>query len=150
MQRASKAPLLHMCNDHAHCNVKWCAKLQADKQGKPYENKQDLQLQNAIDKKVYDDLKSVVNLFSEPKVLSKSLHPYNSQINEALNKAQTMLTPKHINFSLTQALISHQNLHFSNLYAIILCYSQCFHSRGWSLMKPQRQKLLVRLNKTMF
>ena len=65
MRNASKAPLLHLCNNHDYCNGEWCGQKRALEKGKTFRNdnisKTYLNLNNNVDCQVYDTILHIVN-----------------------------------------------------------------------------------------
>ena len=92
MIRAAKAPLDHIFNDHKYCGD-WCLAVKAKKQGKIYNNPRGW-LCKEKNKKEYNQIHEIVSKYGDRFFLKQSLHPFDTQTNEALNQAQACLTPK--------------------------------------------------------
>ena len=94
MRHASKAPLLHLFNDHSHCNESWCLAKVAEREGKVYVSKDGPYLDKEINKTEYEQLKAVCDRFSTDERLMESLHSGDTQANESLNMSLTFFAPK--------------------------------------------------------
>ena len=91
----ARAILEHMFNNHVYCNSQWCLALRAQEEGKTYLNPSGwLSCSDDVGKKIYDQLKEVVNMYGNKFYLRQSMHGFSTQTNEALNQSQVMLTPK--------------------------------------------------------
>ena len=91
----AQAVLEHMFNNHTHCNSQWCLALRAQEEGKQYTHPSGWLSHNVPEeKKIYTQLKEIVDVYGGEFYLWQSMHPFNTQTNEALNQAQAMLTPK--------------------------------------------------------
>jgi len=56
-----------------------------------------LDLNNNVDRQVYDDILHIVKQFSTDKMLIESMHKGNTQANESLNNRLSYFAPKNIN-----------------------------------------------------
>ena len=109
----AKAVLEHMFNNHQYCNPQWCLALRAKDDEKTYIHPSGwLSCDDARQKKIYDQVKVVVDKYGGEFYLRQSMHPFNTDINEALNRAQAMLTPK--------AKVFHESLSFHYRHAIVV------------------------------
>ena len=94
-----------------------------------------MDLTNAIDLEVFCQLREIIELFSSEEVLKESQHPFNSQTNEALNKSQSMVTPKVICFSKSKVLIYHNALIVSiHNWGYVRFYKYLFQSLGLDML----------------
>ena len=100
------AALEHEFNNHHFCSSKWCkyvshpevkwTKINIESGGK-LKNKED-------NKEMYEMVKNVHDLFLTDKNLLMLNHEYDSQKNEALNKAFSKVAPKNMVFSKSWSL----------------------------------------------
>ena len=109
MRNASQAPLNHLCNNHDYCNSEWCGQKKALEQGKIFRNDNDsksyLDLNNNVDRQVYDDILHIVKQFSTDKMLIESMHKGNTQANESLNNRLSYFAPKNINYARSSSFL---------------------------------------------
>ena len=95
IMRLSKAPLEHCFNNHEFCSKTWCYKLQADEKGIEYyppENRPFYDM--IIDAGMYQQLKECFEPFATEKSIRESLHPFETNLNEALMNAIQRTCPK--------------------------------------------------------
>ena len=90
----AKAVLEHMYDNHQYCNSQWCLALKAKEDGKSYAHPSGwLSCDVDREKKIYDQVKGVVDVYGGEFYMLQSMHQFTTQTNEALNQAQAMLTP---------------------------------------------------------
>ena len=104
--RAMDAAFHHHFNSHENCG-NWCPFVKYPKEEwdqvnrEKYHNK----LRNKdIDKTIYDEAKAIHDIFTSDINLDMMNHEFDSQENEALNKANTKLAPKNMVFSRSRSL----------------------------------------------
>ena len=102
----SQAPLEHMFDNHEHCDQQWCLKKRAAKEGKQYNDAEGEFRCKKAHKELYELLKRTLAQFQTEERLSESLHPFDTQMNEALNNSIAYLCPKNKTFSSTTSLRS--------------------------------------------
>ena len=119
---AAKAPLEHLFGNHAHCSDDWCLTLKAQKVGKTYTHPDRFCTHDTPEgEKMYNDLFAITNKYGSKFFLRQSMHPFNTQTNEALNHSQACLTPKSKAF--------HESRAFHYRHAI------CIGSHNWGVFK---------------
>jgi len=100
-----KAALEHHFDNHIYCNPSWCH-FREDSE-KISDNTVRAKLRNLSDpvnKAIYDEVKKIHDKHTVHENLLMLMHPYDSQKNEALNRAFMKLAPKSIVFSKTFSL----------------------------------------------
>ena len=157
MRNASKAPLQHLCNNHDYCNSEWCGQKKAFEKGKVFRNdnvsKTYLDLNNNVDRQVYDDILHITKQFSTDKMLLESLHQGNTQANESLNNSLSYFAPKNINYARSSSFINRVSVNGGiQIYGYLLFFSNVFDELGVNfsnsiciyLSKKDKKKGIVR------
>ena len=109
----AKAVLEHMFDNHLYCSSTWCLALRAKEDGKSYNHPSGwLSCKNERDQKIYQQLNAIVSLYGNEFYLNQSMHPFDTQTNEAMMQAQAMLTPK--------AKVFHESRSFHYRHAIVV------------------------------
>jgi len=102
---AMKAALEHHFDNHEYCNPSWChfredsVRKSDDTIRAKLRNKS-----NPENKKMYDEVKKIYDANTTHENLLMLMHPYDSQKNEAINRAFLKQAPKSIVFSKTFSL----------------------------------------------
>lgn len=115
MKNAVWATFLHKAStdanpQHSFCDESWCKFKQAQKENKPYTQK------NALDKAVIEVIKPTFRDLAESALLEKCLHGRTLNINESFNSVVWTRVPK-VNFVGIQTL----NL---GTYDAVICYNE--------------------------
>ena len=101
---ASKAVVEHLFNEHMYCDVKWCKPKQQMGKEKKEEGSQSFYRCKKKDKKLYHQLLKVYEPFTTAKRLQESLHPFDTQGNEAMNASISKYAPKTKTYGMTISL----------------------------------------------
>ena len=120
---AAKAPLHHTFNDHRFCGD-WCLAIKAQKEKKVFINPRGwLSRDTEEGKKLFEQIQEITTKYGSEFYLRQSLHPFDTQTNEALNYSQSCLTPK--------CKVFHTSKAFHYRHAITVgCHNWGFRSFG--------------------
>ena len=122
---SSQAPLEHIFDNHQFCEPKWCLKLKAQQEGKPYNHPEQFLDKSTEDgAKMYEDLSKITLKYGAAAYLIQSKHNFSTQINKSLNQAQACLTPKNKSF--------HESKSFHHRHAIVIGTHNWGHCRYWT------------------
>jgi len=103
--KAMAAALEHHFDNHEFCNPTWCQFREDSARIADPEKRIKLRNKENLDnKEMYDAVKIIHDENTTPANLRMLMHPYDSQKNEALNRAFTKVAPKNIVFSKTYTL----------------------------------------------
>ena len=109
----ANAPLEHLFNNHEYCSPDWCDALKARKEGRVYIHPEGYCNKNTeTGAKMYSQLAAITKKYGTASYLRQSMHPFNTQSNEALNFSQACLTPKSKSF--------HESFTFHHRHAIVV------------------------------
>ena len=109
--KALKAAFDHHFDMHGNCNPSWCNFRMDSRRKSPDSIRSKFRsLKNPINKKIYDELKVIHDNYTSRENLLMMMHPFDSQKNEALNRAFTKHSPKNIVFSKTYSLFDRHSL----------------------------------------
>jgi len=103
---AMNAGLYHQFNDHVHCSGEWCKYVHISPElwNEGNENNNNKLRNKVFDELIWNEAKAIHDLFVTDKNLEMLNHEFDSQKNEALNKAFTKVAPKNMVFSKTHSL----------------------------------------------
>jgi len=103
---AMNAGLYHQFNDHVHCSGEWCKYVHIDPNlwNEVNENNNNKLRNKVADEMIWKEAKAIHDLFVTDENLAMLNHEFDSQKNEALNKAFTKVTPKNMVFSKSHSL----------------------------------------------
>ena len=154
MRNASQAPLNHLCNNHNYCNSEWCGQKKALEQGKIFRNDNDsksyLDLNNDVDRQVYDDILHIVKQFSTDKMLIESMHKGNTQANESLNNILSYFAPKNINYARSSSFLYRVSINGGiQIDGYFQSFLNVFYELGISLRGCKRKQKFVKDEKMM-
>ena len=106
MKRACKAPVEHMFNNHEFCSSQWCMKLRAKEEKKTYVEKEGEFHCKEKEKGLYNLILKSVSKYQQDNRLLESLHPFDTQTNEAINNQIAYVVPKNKTFSASDSLLN--------------------------------------------
>jgi len=103
---AMNAGLYHQFNDHVHCSGEWCKYVHIDQSlwNEVNENNNNKLRNKVADEMIWNEAKAIHDLFVTDENLAMLNHEFDSQKNEALNKAFTKVAPKNMVFSKSHLL----------------------------------------------
>jgi hypothetical protein len=115
----------HLFDNHEFCDEKWCPK----KQGKNMEKgRYRCKEKNA---KLYAQLTDIAAPYMTEKMLAEANHPYDTQMNEALNNSVAKLAPKNKVFGTSMSLTSRIAVVAGiQIYGWLVFYSKVFAKLG--------------------
>ena len=121
----AKAVLEHLYDNHKYCDASWCMALKAKNEKKKYTPKVHwYSLKNEVEKKNYEQLSKITTKYGNEFYLRQSMHPFDTQTNEALNNSQAMVTPK--------AKVFHETRAFHYRHAIVVGTHNWGHKKFWT------------------
>ena len=101
---ASKAVVEHLFNKHMYCDEKWCRPKKHMNEQKKEEGSQSFYRCKKKYKKLYQQILNVYEPFTTAKRLQESLHPFDTQGNEAMNASISKYVPKTKTYGMTISL----------------------------------------------
>jgi len=103
---AMNAGLYHQFNDHVHCSGEWCKYVHISPElwNEVNENNNNKLCNKVFDELIWNEAKAIHDIFVTDENLEMLNHEFDSQKNEALNKAFTKVAPKNMVFSKTHSL----------------------------------------------
>ena len=123
---ASKAVVEHLFDNHELCDKKWCKPLkqQIERGGK--EHSQSYYRNKIDDAKLHQQIWDAYRSFTTRERLQESLHPFDTQQNEAMNASISKYAPKTKTYGMTISL--------TNRVLIAVTYwEQVYSSLGLSM-----------------
>ena len=128
----AKSVLEHSYDCHVKCDSSWCYCKRAQEEEKKYHPEEGHKFYSKTkDSKLYLQLKGIIDSVDTEENMKQSLHPYDSNSNESLNKSVTRYAPKHKNLSSSQTLfvrivitVEVYNMEFLNYWSTVceLCH----------------------------
>ena len=156
-QQASYAPLEHLFGNHTFCDVQWCpVKANRNTVKGKYHSKEE-------NKEMYDDFHAIWKEFTNTERLKECWHPFESQINEALNLSVMCRAPKHKTYSTSMSLTNRvlitagiHNLGYHSFWAKVFdelsmdmgeSLEKCLHARDRMKQRKWQYKQTLRVKR---
>ena len=104
MEKANNV-LEHLFDCHDKCDSCWCYAKRAWEEEKKYHPEEGHKFYSKTkDSKLYLQIKRIIDSINTEENMKQSLHPYDSNSNESLNKSVTRYAPKHKHLSSSQTI----------------------------------------------
>ena len=117
----AQAVIEHLFNNHAHCDVQWCHAKQKENMKENLHDQCDEEEVSASDLKkppthpfkyrsktkdseLYNEIRKAYEKYQTPERLRESLHPYDTQSNEAMNQSVSKYAPKNKSYGASMSL----------------------------------------------